>query len=52
MKKVFSTMVVFHIQLKEGDKYIIELGCSLSEIMVGLTGDIEAIPYAFFTSPF
>ena len=41
----------FHIQLNLGDSYIIELGYSLAQIMCELTGNFDAKPYCYFTTP-
>lgn len=42
----------FHIQLVEGGEYIIKLATSLCEVMIDLTGDYNAKPFAHFTTPY
>lgn len=45
-------MKYFHIQLNQGEQYIIELGWSLAHVMQGLVGDFSTMPYSYFTSPY
>lgn len=43
-------MKYYHIQLTEGSEFITELGWSLTEVMLHLTGSFDE-PYSYLTTP-
>lgn len=45
-------MKYFHIQMNQGDEYIIELGWSLAHVMAYISNSFATEPYSYFTSPY